>query len=150
MQKIIRLLYIFTMSCVCLNCQEVMANNATQQKRAFKGHMFFVWNGFGGYFFSYHPGVNRLVSRSEIKKLKIMSSVGVHSFFMENISPKDEIDVICIEDPASLNFTDKNVNIIRSCESIREGKELLLKLAKENNAAIHFRENEYNKAFDGF
>lgn len=149
-KKITRLTFLLLVMIFTINCHAAFSSNEENQSRSFKGHMFFVWNDVGGYYFSYHPGVDRLVERSEIKTLKVMNTIDVSLFFMENIYPNDEIDVICIERPDSTDFLEDGTNIMRSCDDIVGLKERLLRLANERNAIIDFRKNNKNMARDGF
>lgn len=124
-------------------------SNANKNK-AFKGHVFFAWKDRGDYSLSYHIGLNRLISRSEVAGLKEMQLIDVSPFFKKIIAPDDDITVICIENPNLSKFTDNSVNVTRSCSDFPEVKDILSKLAKENNAAIYFREKNNNEVSDGF
>ncbi|HHW8820915.1 TPA: hypothetical protein ACU3EH_004663 [Salmonella enterica] len=117
---------------------------------AFKGHVFFVWKERGNYLLSYHIGLNRLISRSEVTGLKKMQLMDVSLFFKNAIAPGDDVTVICIENPELSEFTDESVNVTRSCSDLLEVKDTLLKLAKENNVTINFREKNNNGVSDGF
>lgn len=79
-----------------------------------------------------------------------MQFIDASPFFKNTTAPGDDVTVICIENPNLSKFTDESVNVTRSCSDFPEVKDILSKLAKENNVTINFREKNKNEVSEGF